>query len=256
MSVSKATALPVISNIRGSIFLDGIPGNAIQVGQFRDDSFYQSYRTENPGADHTTQGHADWYCSFAEMALIEKSRDGREPKFQVELWVELSYLLPINHPRHEVRTESKIIFGRTEIVYPKEIWISRLRSANALENVLVEIPLPSTPPSPWDEVWEPLISARRAIEEGGETAWKACVTEVRTALEKWRKIEPEDQGPGSKSQPGNVQDRTKKQRLDNLRWHLHHCTHFWVHNPAAECTRADALLMLATLSALLAQRNP
>jgi hypothetical protein len=165
--VSKSDPLPVVSNIRGIIFVKNSKGAEIEVGQFKDNAAYSSYRDENPKSDYDTQGRADWYCSFAEMALIENSREGKEPRFRIELWVELYYLLPINHKRHQAKTESEIIYERTELSYPKETWINRLRAANALENVLIEIPLPTSPPSPWDEVWEALISARKAFEQGG-----------------------------------------------------------------------------------------
>ena len=257
VTVSKASAMPVISNIRGSIFMNGSAGRTIEVGQFRDEAFYQSYRDENPRADYQAQGYANWYCSFEEMALIEKSREGKEPKFQVELWLELSHLLPTKHPRHDLKTESEKICGRTELIYSKEIWIQRLRSVNALENILVEIPLPASPPLSWDEVWGALAEARSAFEQGGATGWKGAANAVRLALEKWQKIEKEDMGAGWQAPSSNDRAaRTKEQRLDNLRWHLLQLAHLGPHSSADEWDRDEALLLLATLAALLAKRKP
>ncbi len=125
------------------------------------------------------------------------------------------------------------------------------------ENVLVEIPLPGSPSLDWDEVWKALIDARNAFEQGGSTGWKGCVTSVRLALERWQQIEKEDMGPGWKAPSMQERkDRTKKQRTDNLRWHLYQCAHLGAHSSADEWTRDDALLLLSTLSALLAERKP
>jgi hypothetical protein len=74
-----------------------------------------------------------------------------------------------------------------------------LQSVGAAENVLVEIPLPGKPSPEWDGVWSALI-AKNAIEQGGSTGWKGCVTAVRLALEKWRDIEKEQMGAGWKAQ--------------------------------------------------------
>ena len=81
----------------------------------------------------------------------------------------------------------------------------------------------------------------------------------RLALERWQKIpnEKEDQGPGWKRPTQDeLKDRTKKQRFDNLRWHLLQACHRGAHTGADEWTRDDAVLLLSTLSALLAERKP
>lgn len=125
-----------------------------------------------------------------------------------------------------------------------------LRKLGVAENVLLEIPLPTSPPAPWDEVWNALTEARDTFEHGGSTGWKGCVTAVRLALDKWRQIEEEDLGPTDK------QARTKLQRFENLRWNLLQYAHYGPHSRADEWTRDDALLMLAALSTLLAVRKP
>jgi hypothetical protein len=99
-------------------------------------------------------------------------------------------------------------------------------------------------------VWEGLQNARIAFEQGGSTGWKGCVMGVRLALENWQKIEPEDLSQSDKTK------RTKRQRLDHLRWSLLQIGHFFAHNGAEECSRDDAMLLLSTLSTLLAERKP
>ena len=99
------------------------------------------------------------------------------------------------------------------------------------------------------------MEARDAFEQGGTTGWKTCGAAVRRALEKWVQIE--DKEPGWK--PPNKEERenrTKRQRLYILRWHLLQLAHLAVHSSADEWSRDDALLMLSTLSALLAERKP
>jgi hypothetical protein len=83
------------------------------------------------------------------------------------------------------------------------------------------------------------------------------VAAVRLALEKWQGIEKEDMGPGWKA-PSMIErkDRTKRQRLDNVRWHLYQCAHLGPHSSAEDWTRDDAVLLLSTLAALLAERKP
>jgi hypothetical protein len=83
------------------------------------------------------------------------------------------------------------------------------------------------------------------------------VTAVRLALEKWQGIEKEQMGPGwSSPSQADRRARTKKARLDNLRWHLLQIAHLGAHTGSEEWSREDALLMISTLSALLAERNP
>jgi hypothetical protein len=101
------------------------------------------------------------------------------------------------------------------------------------------------------------MEAGDSFEQGGTTGWKGCVVAVRLTLEKWQKIEPEQHGPGWKSPaPADRQARTWRERLDNVRWHLLQCAHDAAHSAADEWTRDDAILMLATLSSLLAERKP
>jgi hypothetical protein len=254
--VARDKPIPVVNNLHGTISAVVAGGGSVEVGRLQDDTWHKGGWSEKPGQSYPHDLHLKWRGASAELALFEKLREGRPPQLRVELWGELYYLLPSEHPNFQVRTHPELVYGSATFGYQKELWVEKLRSIGALENILVEIPLPSSPPAPWDEVWAALVEARNAFEQGGATGWKGCVTAVRVALERWRAIEQEDMGPGWRNAPGRAEDRTKEQRLDNLRWHLHHCTHYWVHSPAEKCSRDDALLMLSTLSALLAERKP
>lgn len=252
--VARSSPIPLLSNLRGVVYMSDLPGKTIEVGQIRNEEIHESSYGDN--SEFSKQAIMSWRGTYAQLSSIEKIREGRPPQFQIQLSGELCYLFEKESAIVLLRSQPKSFWGQVAVSYSRDLWVSRLQNLGVMENVVVEIPIPGTPPTMWEEVWQSLVLARKAFEQGGETAWKACVTEVRTALEKWRAIENEDMGPGWKSTPGNSQDRTKKQRIDNLRWHLHQCTHHWVHNLGAECTRDDALLMLSTLSSLLAQRNP
>jgi hypothetical protein len=74
---------------------------------------------------------------------------------------------------------------------------------------------------------------------------------VRHALELWNGLEPERKLLAGQ----DVKGRTREERLDGLRWHLHQCAHLAAH-PGGGWSRDEALLMLSTLSAMLALRRP
>lgn len=251
MLVAQGEAAPMVRGLNGHIFASDRSGVKVDIGQFRDEQWYtSSYWLSKPGGQTDDQINLNWRGTIAELAVYEKMREGRPPEFHIQLRGELCYLLNAGESDYRNRSEPLRIYGEVQIAYPKELWVGRLRSLGVLENVLVEIPLPSAPPAPWDEVWQSLVAARNAFEQGGTTGWKGCVSEVRVALEKWRTIEPED------ISQANQRARTKQQRLDFLRWHLHSCAHYWIHSPDERCSREDALLVLSTFSSLLLERNP
>lgn len=190
------------------------------------------------------------------LAYIEKCRDGQRPQMKLELRAEGCWLLPYQN-QDRIRTAPLWIGGKVILTYPKEVWIKMLRDMKFSENVLLEIPLPSTPPTQWDKVWSAFLEARNALEQGGPTGWKSCVSAIRLALEEWKSIEKEEMGPGGITPNTNdLRSRNKQQRYDNLRWHLIQCAHLGPHSSAEDWSRDDAMLLLATLSALLAVRKP
>jgi hypothetical protein len=261
-AVKKDEPRPVVARLWGDVLAPLPSGGLINIGQLRleeweeggvyypPDNSYQSERTVWP----------IWTGTFSDLAFFEKMRDGGQPKVSVHLKGELYFLIPDLHPHHAVRSEAHRIYSRmayVEISYPKGAWVDMLRTLGVAENILVEVPLPASPPGDWAEVWNALVEARNYFEQGGTTGWKGCVAATRLALEKWQAIDKEDMGPGWKA-PGTQErrDRTKKQRIDNLRWHLYQCAHLGPHSSADGWTRDDALLLLSTLSALLAERKP
>lgn len=245
---------PIISNFSGEIYATNHEGKGFAVGVINQPEFQMEHRVYKEGVE----SYIKWTGSFSDLALFEKIREGKTPKISISLHGELSYLLKVdNLQRLRLRSESKSFWLNPTIEFPKEIWIEQLKAMGTLENILIEVPLPSTPPSPWDEVWKALLEARQSFEQGGTTAWKNCIVSTRLALEKWQKIEKEDMGAGWKA-PSVIdrQARTKEQRLDNIRWHILQYAHYSAHSHADNWTRDDALLMLTTLCALLSKRNP
>jgi hypothetical protein len=259
--VSRRHPIPMVSDFRGTIFA-GPPNRQIEVGRMLwNSSFSGGYGDEQqPGGSSSTCAHMTWLGSFADLAFYEKLRDGGSVQFVIQFEGDLCYLYSKPESYHMLRTEPHRFRPNTGVVtltYPKEIWVNMLRELGVAENVLVEVPLPGHRSPDWDGVWEGLRNARDAFEQGGSTGWKNCIMGVRLALERWQKIEKEDMGPGWHAPTLQEREaRTKKQRFDNLRWHLYQAAHRGAHTGADEWSRDDAVLLLSTLSALLAERKP
>ena len=261
-AVKKDEPRPVVARLWGDIFAPVQSGGLINVGHLRLDEWEGGSVYTPPDSSYESERSVwpIWTGTFSDLAFFEKMRDGGQPKLSIHLKGELYFLIPDIHPFHAVRSEPYRIYSRmayVEISYPKGAWVDMLRTLGVAENVLVEVPLPTSPPGKWTEGWGALVEARNYFEQGGTTGWKGCVAATRLALEKWQSIEKEDMGPGWKAPgPQERRDRTKKQRIDNLRWHLYQFAHLGPHSSADDWTRDDALLLLSTLSALLAERKP
>lgn len=244
---------PTLNYLWGEVFTAIKPNNAHSVGKILQLDFKENF---SPNYDTTT--NIKWSGNLSSLAFFEKIRDGGVPKIQLTMHGEFYYLVDIDSRKTpRIRTESKSFWLNYNIEISKDLWVEQLRKIDFLENILIEIPLPTSPAFPWNEVWKALVDARDAFEKGGTTAWKDSVVSCRLALEKWQGIEKEDMGPGWKSpSPADRRLRTKEQRLDNIRWHLLQLAHDSAHSHADKWSREDALIMLSTLSALLAERNP
>jgi hypothetical protein len=259
-SVLDGEPMPMLSNLRGTVLvINSLNGSKLEVGRVYNDSWFTGYRRreEDPRSLREREDSLTWEGSLTELAVFEKFRDGRVPQLEIDLRGEFCFLLSRVHQYLGVRTEPQQFYSsNAQITYPREVWIKMLRGLGVAENVLVEVPLPGVPSADWDPVWKGLIDARNYFEQGGETGWKGCVSSVRLALEKWQKKEAEDPGPGFvKPSVADRESRTKKQRLDQLRWDLLQMAHQGPHTHTDLWTRDDALLMLSTLSALLAERK-
>ena len=243
---------PLVSNLRVAVSVRTEDGTEFDVGLAADPSFYPGLVPEG-----VFRLSLQWRGPLKVLALLEKLRNGKPLRLGYTVKGEICGLVQLPNRRHRLRTDPQYIHGSVEVEYPADVWVMTMRNLGVVENVLVEIPLPGSRPAPWDDVWKALVEARDGLERGGATGWKTCVTGVRLALEKWQQIEKEDMGPGWKAPtPNERQQRTKRQRVDNLRWHVLQLAHLAPHTSAEEWSREDALLLLATLSAWLAQRKP
>ena len=271
----------VVSNLKGKVFAKSKDGTPIGVGRLIGPTWESAGFSTGESYDYPRETYMEWVGSFEDMAYVERCRNGELPNLQMRVEGQWHYFLPVfdeitnaqwnempddirarahKYASFRVSTEPQSVHNRTayiEVSYPREVWIRMIRTLGVAENVLVEIPMPTSPPGDWDAVWKALIDARNAFEKGGTTGWQACVTSVRRTLENWREIEKEDQGPGwTPPSQSEREARTKRQRLDALRWHLMQLAHLGPHSSADEWCRDDALLMLSTLSGLLAERKP
>lgn len=273
----------MVSNLCGRVFLQTQDNSLVGVGRLSGPDWETAGVSSGDSYFYPRDKSLEWTVTFDDIAYIERARDGQAPKLQMSLHGEWCFLLPMNEaginedipvPTQTLqpqvgnrrysswycRTDPMRVVssrGYIEVAYPREVWLELIRRLGVAENVLVEIPLPTSPPGDWEPVWSALVDARNAFEQGGTTGWKGCVTSVRLALEKWRKLEAEKPGLGWQSP--KMPDRelwTKKERLDALRWYLMQTAHLGAHTGAEEWSRDDALLLLSTLSALLAERKP
>lgn len=277
----KSEPMLMVSNLRGKVFAKSENGSLMNVGYLTNEERHIAGITSGEGYDHTSDIRLEWRGTFTDIAYIEKARNGQAPKLQMQLEGDWSFLIrneveiteeqwnQLTEPQRRrfnelasfrTPTDTQRVVSRhgyIEVPYPREVWIDLVRKLGIVENVLVEVPLPTSPPEPWSGVWGALVNARNAFEQGGSSGWHGTVNSVRLALERWRDIEQENQGPGWTA-PSRVdrEARSKKERLDALRWHLMQAAHLGPHTGAEEWSRDDALLMLSALSGLLAVRKP
>lgn len=241
---------PLVTDLAARITAINDRQNGLFLGRARQDGWFTG---AIPSSNAPTA--LVWAAPLAALGAHEKFRDGQSPRFRIGVLGQLSFLLPSSGRR--VRTEPKQVYGEVDITYPADVWIKAVRDVGVSEAILLEVPLPSSPPKPWDAVWKSVAEAATAFERGGETGWKGCISAVRLALDRWREIEVEDMGPGWNRPNGEeLRKRTTKQRLDNVRWHLREYSHLAPHGAAEEFTRDDALLMLSSVAALLGVRKP
>jgi hypothetical protein len=189
---------------------------------------------------------------------IESVRAGGAAVFDLHVQPDLYRVCPHDEGwlvlRPESQPEPKVI----RVSYHKELWAQMLNATGFGENLVVEIPLPPSPPPPWDKVWTLLGQAKAAFLVGdNDTANTAVITKCRQALEAWRDVEEEKRGDGWPSPTVEQRRaRTMKERIDVLRWDIHQIAHDVVHYASDSPTRADAVLVLSTLTSLLAKRRP
>lgn len=142
--------------------------------------------------------------------------------------------------------------GPIQLRADRDIWLSQVRSVSPMGSVLVEIPLATTRGAPWDSVWTRLDAASANLAQGGESGNKHCIIEARQALDAWRKID------GFETATTGGKQKDKGQRLRDVANALYHYFSLAAHSDEhqEDWTRADAVLALSSLCALLAARNP
>lgn len=236
---------PTVTNLHVSLYVVEADDSKLCIGDLRDWNHYQG---GVPDTEHST--NLEWYGSMAALQRIEKSRNGGPIRLFLECTGQGSFAYYNVSDMRPIMSEPHRFSGRVHVTYSRDLWLDMLRRLGATSNVLVEFPLSSNPPTPWDTVWGAVAEAREQLETGGTTNWGNCIRSVRLALEKWQEIDPVNKGPTDK------RARSKEQRLDNLRWHLLQVAHLAAHTPTEKWNRKEAALLLGTLSGLLAVRDP
>ena len=190
--------------------------------------------------------------SLAALETVERLRDGGPPEFTIVLRGSV-FVLDEQPERWHARRLLALVDGSADIRVraDRDRWIQEVRGVSPMGSVLIEIPLAVGRASPWDQVWERLESASANLLQGGELGCKSCVSEVRQALELWRKIDEFQLG-------GSNRSKDKKQRIHDVANALSHYCSLSVHadEHTSSWTRADAILALAGLCALLSARDP
>ena len=213
------------------------------------------------------QRELDLVLSEPAYHFYEALREGLDPLFYIQVQGRGIHL--IEHSNNVKLCADPVDFsGAGTVSYSLRAWTEMLRRLGLRESIVLEVPFPSQPPSSWEEVWAALIKAHHAFDQGGETGWKQCITECRVALEACNKLEKADTGES------NYKHRSLEQRIDNMRNALFQLTPLTHHAPLLppqggtesrdsggkdrpiRWTRDHALLVLSTLSSLLAVRKP
>ncbi len=236
---------PVVSNLRAILRYKGD-----EVATARDDFIYRT--------DGQNDARLVAHIPTATVYSLERLRDGGPIQFILTVGGEVC-LVQGHSVGHMNRFDPDPIMGRdntacrVKVEYDASAWSDMLARTGFGENIVVEIPLPPDPGPPWDAVWKALRGARDLLLRGGASAWKLVIAECRLALEEWEKIESVDHGDGGVTANREQREaRTPGQRRDALRWHAHQLAHYFQHNHVDECTRDDAVLVLATVVGALA----
>lgn len=244
-------ALAYVNHLRASVETE----NGIELGRAVDE---QSHTAADPYSE--TSVNLEWRVSFQALALFERLRDGKPPVLILRCAGEVAHTAFTGTGRSGLQLfEVPVMrtFSSIRLSYPREHWTRMLQELKVAENLVIEVPMPAGRPEPWDGVLAALLESRRCFEQGGTTGWKSAAASIRHAMEQWQAIEKEDMGPGWLPPPQKDREaRTKKQRMDNLRWHLMQVAHLAAHSPADEWSRDDVLALYTMLAGLLAWRRP
>lgn len=205
------------------------------------------------GQKHTMiRSNVGLLLSLASLEAIERIRAFQAPEFT--LLLHGTAMVHENATGHDHICCLQVGSGMPiQFHADRDIWVQHVRNVSPVGSVLVEIPLPVTRGEPWNRVWKALDNASRNLAQGGEMGCKNCVIEVRQALDAWRSIESFEAGG-----PQARKKQDKRQRLHDAASALFHYCSLSVHGDEhqTDWTRADAVLALSTLCALLSARDP
>jgi len=243
---------PLVSNLRATIYCDD--QETLELGTAYD---HAHYKPGYPQLDRAIE--MDWHVRPETLQILEKRRNGGPAKLRLTISGNVTpyFAAPGDGAPVMLAGEPDKIYDYQQVAYPQEAWIQLLSNAGAVGNILVEIPITTGYPPEWRDIYFALQEAKRNLARGGIDGWKSSVGSVRLALEKWQELEKEDPGPGWVApKPQDRANRTKKQRIDAIRWHLLQLSHLSPHSAAEEWSRDDGILAVATLAALLSARDP
>lgn len=198
------------------------------------------------------RGRLQLSLTLAALEAIERLRAGTSPEFTIALHASAFVLNKQTGLYDACRLQAGQL-GGIQVHADRDIWQSQVRNVSPIGSVLVEIPLAANRAAPWDRVWARIDAAAANLAQGGESGSKNCVSEIRQALDAWRKIDGFEAGVS----PAGKQ-KGKRERLHDTANALYHYCSLSVHadEHQTDWTRADAILALSTLCALLSARNP
>jgi hypothetical protein len=218
------------------------PRHSLEIGRPGSDQIYTGILLDAPST-------LRWSGSMATLSVYEKLRDSDKPAFRVALMGEVTFMREEGVLKPDSAPQT--FQGYETVAYSTDTWGRALRTIGVSDFVMVQIPLPIGAPNGWEEVWKELSYAKAALERGGTTAWRDGALAVRRALEEWKKIEPENTAHNK-----SLKTRSKLERFDDLRVHLKNFADMPVHTGVEDWSRDDVVLMIATLTGLIAARNP
>jgi hypothetical protein len=123
--IGKHSPRPMLSNLWGILSAKDSSGSVIELGRLQDDMFYSGAHPEN-----VTPGEMIWSDTLSALAFYERIRKNKQPEFQIDLHVELCYLITnytVNSD-HEIRTGPSHKFKQVGITYPVTVWDEMLET--------------------------------------------------------------------------------------------------------------------------------
>jgi hypothetical protein len=136
----------VVNNLRGKVFVKSENGSLLNVGYLSNEERHIAGITSGEGYDNSSEIRLEWRGDFADIAYIEKARNGQAPKLQMQLEGDWSYLIrndvgiteeqwnQLTEPQRRrfnelgsfrILTDRQRLVSRhgyIEVPYPREVW--------------------------------------------------------------------------------------------------------------------------------------